>query len=288
MWPSMETKTKKADKNVRQKDREFMDWAQSTHDDRYSTIEEMTGIESIGNTKNRVREMQELARWLEEDDSFGGTDPWRKAATSAAISLSPTSLEFDTPGHNKTPDAGLGFDDDFTIFVSAPAADPHNSHDNDFGRSSPEITSGTLSAALIPPYGELYRSLGSVSDFGDSDDEKREKGDNGDDNVPTQDEIQATSSRIFGFDTTMAEADPGSSLGLRSSGSIPLPDTFSFDSELDTVEDNDPYEMAHFDLSKVVGTLEEMKAEIGRMEDDHERRKAAARVALGLVYGLEA
>jgi hypothetical protein len=278
----METKTKKADKNVRQKDREFLDWAQISQDDRYSTPEKPMNTESIGSTRSRVREMQELARWLEEDDSFGGADPWRKAATSTAISLSPTSGEFETPGH-KTPDGSLGFDDDFTVFVSAPAADLHDSHDNDFGHSSPEMTTRNLSVALVPPHGDLYRSLGSVSDFGDSDDGREN---HSDEDLPTQDEIRSTSSRIFGT----AEIDSELSSGIQSLDSIPLPDTFSFDSlhsELDTSEDEDSYEMAPFDLSKVVGTLEEMKAEIASMEDEHERRKAAARVALGLVYGLE-
>jgi hypothetical protein len=45
--------------------------------------------------------------------------------------------------------------------------------------------------------------------------------------------------------------------------------------------------MASLDLGSVVTALEGMKAEIAGMTDDGERRKAAARVALGLVYGLE-
>ncbi|KAJ7505247.1 hypothetical protein B0H11DRAFT_1904641 [Mycena galericulata] len=50
------------------------------------------------------------------------------------------------------------------------------------------------------------------------------------------------------------------------------------------------YNMAPFDLSRVMSALEGMKAEIAEMPDESrgERRKAAARVALGLVYGLEA
>lgn len=41
------------------------------------------------------------------------------------------------------------------------------------------------------------------------------------------------------------------------------------------------------DLENVIGVLEEYKGEIAGMDDDEERRKAAARVALGVVYGLE-
>lgn len=277
LWPSMETKTK-ADKNLRQKDREFLDWAQSSQDDRYSALEEpstSSGTESFGGARNRVREMQELARWLEEDDSFGRSDPWRTAA-STAVSLSPTSMEIET---GKLPDGHLGFDDDFTGFVSAPAVDPPDSHDNGSGTRN--------MSSLLPPHGDLYWSLGSVSDFGDSDDGKQEKDSEDEDDVPTQEEIRATSSRIFGIaQTAVTETGPGSPSGFRSDG-ITLTETFSFDSELETGRDDDSYEMAPFDLSKVIGTLEEMKAEIGRMENEGERRKAAARVALGLVYGLE-
>ncbi|KAF9013207.1 hypothetical protein BDQ17DRAFT_1536897 [Cyathus striatus] len=48
------------------------------------------------------------------------------------------------------------------------------------------------------------------------------------------------------------------------------------------------YDMANFDISKVISALQHMKAEIAGMENEDEKRKAAAKVALGLVYGLEA
>ena len=53
-------------------------------------------------------------------------------------------------------------------------------------------------------------------------------------------------------------------------------------------DDPDDYEMAPFDLSRVMSALQGMKEEIAGMENEDERRKAAAKVALGLVYGLEA
>ena len=292
MWPSMETRVKKAGRNARQKDQEFLDWAQSSQDDRHSTVEESaihSGTDSLGSNRSRVREMQELARWLEEDDGLVGSDPWSTAASSGAISSLSTSMEHETP---RMPYDELGFDDNFTVFVSAPAIDVSDSHDNDSGSSSPEIITGNLSATLEPPRGVLYHSLGSMSDFGGSDDEKQD-GDNDDDDdgsLPTQEEIRATSSRIFGMSLTAGNIH--SNLSSISSSNL-LTDTFSFDqfdSELATDEDDedkDSYEMVPFDLSKVLGTLEAMKAEIGRMEDEGERRKAAARVALGLVYGLE-
>ncbi|EIN12636.1 hypothetical protein PUNSTDRAFT_124399 [Punctularia strigosozonata HHB-11173 SS5] len=46
-------------------------------------------------------------------------------------------------------------------------------------------------------------------------------------------------------------------------------------------------EAGAFDLNRVFSALQGMKEEIGMMDDEDERRRAAARVALGLVYGLE-
>jgi len=287
MWPSMETKTRIGSRNAQEKDRDFLDWARSSQDDRCSAIGEplnKSDTASPGSTsiRSRVREMQELARWLEEDDSIGGTDPWSTAASSTGSSITPIATEF---ANREMSDSGLRFDDDFTVFISAPAADLNDGDHNNSGLPSPDISAGNLSAGLLPSHSDLYRSLGSVSDFGGSDDGKQGS-DVGDDDLPTQEEIRATSSRIYGIGQTAAEADPlGSPSGPRPAGSIsPISDTFSFESELDR---DDSYEMASFDLSKVLGTLQEMKAEIGRMDDERERRKAAARVALGLVYGLE-
>jgi hypothetical protein len=283
MWPSMETKTKKASKNVQEKDRDFLDWARSSQDDRSSEIEEplnRSDTASLGSTRSRVREMQELARWLEEDNSVGGGDPWAAAASSTGISLSPAAMDFE---NRETPDSDLRFDDDFTVFVSAPAVDLDDGSYNNSGPPSPDLST-------LVPHVDLYRSLGSVSDFGGSDDEKRgnDVENDDDDDLPTQEEIRATSSRIYGIAETTTEPDPGSPSGPRSAGSIlPISDTFSFDSLHSELDRDGSYEMAPFDLSKVLGTLQEMKAEIGRMDDEGERRKAAARVALGLVYGLE-
>ncbi|PPQ85934.1 hypothetical protein CVT26_000002 [Gymnopilus dilepis] len=42
-----------------------------------------------------------------------------------------------------------------------------------------------------------------------------------------------------------------------------------------------------FDLERVLHSLQAMKSEIADIEDEDEKRKMAARVALGLIYGLE-
>ena len=51
-------------------------------------------------------------------------------------------------------------------------------------------------------------------------------------------------------------------------------------------EDGEDGGLGAFDLSRVLGALQGMKDEIAGMTDEGARRKAAARVALGLVYGL--
>ena len=49
----------------------------------------------------------------------------------------------------------------------------------------------------------------------------------------------------------------------------------------------DDFDFDTFDLSRVLSALQGMKEEISGITDESERRKAAARVALGLVYGLQ-
>ncbi|KIJ54709.1 hypothetical protein M422DRAFT_774963 [Sphaerobolus stellatus SS14] len=50
---------------------------------------------------------------------------------------------------------------------------------------------------------------------------------------------------------------------------------------------DDADDFGNFDLSSVLAGLEAMKAEIAGITDEDQKRKAAAQVALGLVYGLE-
>jgi hypothetical protein len=54
-----------------------------------------------------------------------------------------------------------------------------------------------------------------------------------------------------------------------------------------TLGDEDDFGLSRFDLSRVFSSLQVMKEKISEMTDDGERRSAAARVALGLVYGLQ-
>lgn len=240
------------------------DWAQSSQDD----ISPLGGLLQSGSKQHEA-----LARWLEEDDGVSSReDPWRSAADSAAVSTSPTGM--DAP-QSVSPDGGneFGFDDDFTVFVSAPvAAEMEGQGDEDFGDDS--FDSPTRLG--IPDASPLYLSLGSALDLREVDEEKAEPANEDDEDLPTDAEIEAMSSRIFG-------GPMRGKATAESKSHAPMPDAVPLDAGGD-----EEYDMAPFDLSRVMSALEGMKAEIASMEDEGERRKAAAKVALGLVYGLEA
>lgn len=227
--------------------------------------------------------MVALERWLEEDTPSHQQDPWKVASEKDSFVHSPTSdTEIDHVPKS------LGFDDDFSVFVSAPAGEEERNEEGDlsFASSGFGAADDSLNAA---PAGELYHSLGStpnlsdpspvVQDKPDSDDE-----DSGSDGIPTDEEIRAASSRLFGPDFVPPASPPYQS---KDSGEKPsLDEVFGkLDGEFDF--GNPDYDMASFDLSHVMSALEVMKSEISHMEDEGERRKAAASVALSLVYGLE-
>lgn len=51
--------------------------------------------------------------------------------------------------------------------------------------------------------------------------------------------------------------------------------------------DKDDDDEGHFDLTQVLAGLELMKSEIANIQDDNERRRAAAKVALSVAYGFD-
>ncbi|KAG6890597.1 hypothetical protein C0995_006573 [Termitomyces sp. Mi166 len=297
MWPSMKTTSEVDTRSpqTQEHERALLDWANISQDNSLSAVEEMTSISGkqiSARTKAMKREMEELARWLEEDDALRH-DPWKSAVSTGEMSMSPTAMEH---GGKSFGAAGekFGFDDDFTVFVSAPALDATEIS----GRSTPDAPIDGLSPTG-PHAGSLYRTLGSVSDFGGSEDGKD---DDIDDELPSKEEIMATSSRIFG--TSKFPLPPAvetrtnrvkTSITPEGKSSVTAAAKALSDDDLDTfatenfgADGDGSYDMEPFDLSKVLGALQEMKAEIANIEDEGERRRAAARVALGLVYGLEA
>jgi hypothetical protein len=214
--------------------------------------------------------MAELERWLEEDLDLRPSsrnaieeDPWItnrvKSTADLIMSSSPTDLE----GAHRS-----GFDDDFTAFVSAPP-------DGGGGRDS--FDDSFDSDRIAPVHASAsYASLGS--DFGGEDEE-----DDGDDEegLPSQEEIQATYARIFGPNLQSPRTPTANGLSVASSSAT---NRNTSSTTHDPISDSD---VSAFDLTRVLGSLEGMKAEIAGMSDEQERRKAAAKVALGLVYGLE-
>ena len=197
------------------------------------------------------------------------------------MSLSPFDSGSSTPFGMKdhpTSKFSIGFEDDFTAFVSAPAVNIEEGETTPdaFGyrkqQDSP-MPSAIRSGTLEPGSANVrYQSLGS--DFGGSDigDEEPQyesldgDGDSEDDDLPTKEEIRETSGQIFG------KVVAGTPL-VEASSSMP--------------DDSDGDErVAPFDLSQVMNALQQFKSDISGMDDEEERRKAAARVALGLVYGL--
>ncbi|KAJ7134712.1 hypothetical protein C8R44DRAFT_771222 [Mycena epipterygia] len=263
MWPSMQAQVKLKSSGLPKLARPDFDWAQSSRDD----LSPLGGLLQSGSKQHEA-----LARWLEEDDGVSSRDdPWRSAADSAAVSTSPTGM--DAP-QSVSPDGGneFGFDDDFTVFVSAPVtAEAEGPGDEDFGDDS--FDSPRLG---VPDASPLYLSLGSALDLREVDEEKAEPANEEDEDLPTDAEIEAMSSRIFGGPLR------GKAM-TESKSHAPMSDAVPLDAGGD-----EEYDMAPFDLSRVMSALEGMKAEIASMEDEGERRKAAAKVALGLVYGLEA
>ena len=204
------------------------------------------------------------------------------------MTLSPINTGSTTPFGMKDQSTGkfsIGFEDDFTEFVSAPAVnseegettpDAVGHHKQQDTLESP-MPSAIRSGTLEPGSARFYHSLGSASDFGGSEfgDEERlyesldNDGDNEDDDLPTKEEVRETSGKIFGIVPSLTKGDP-----VTATSSMP--------------EDSDGNEtVAPFDLSQVLSTLQQFKTEISGMDNEEERRKAAARVALGLVYGLE-
>jgi hypothetical protein len=239
---------------------------------------------------------------LSTEGSFAATLPWLTANSGKAgggvfspidnMSFSPMDTESTTPFGMKDQPKGnfsIGFEDDFTVFVSAPAVNKEE------GETTPDATigypkqqdtfespmtsairSGTLKPGSAVPV--RYQSLGSVSDFGGSDfgDEEPlyeslddDDGDKEDDDLPTKEEIRETSDKIFG-------KVPPSTKGVPATAGCSMPE----DSDGDEI-------VAPFDLSQVMNALQQFKTDISGMDNEEERRKAAAKVALGLVYGLE-
>lgn len=228
------------------------------------------------------KEMDALENWLQEglDQTQGRAapvkhdrnDPWSTALSHSAAQ----DEDFD---HDDG--SAFGFEDDFDEFVGAPM-------DVTYG---PERRTASSSSSAPP--------RGFTTDFVpfSSTVEKDVLGgfDDNDPDLPSHVEIEEMSKRLFGSASLAPPSTAHTWHRLHSplhGGSADLPDSgiggesgFS-QSGADGLADDDDFEFGAFDLSKVLGALQGAKEEIAGMEDEDERRRAAARVALGLVYGL--
>lgn len=304
MWPSLVQSD--ATRSRKSRARELLDWAreeeeddglkalvspQHDHDDHAQGPSSHIIDQISSQKKSRMqREMDELQKWLEEEEH--GTSS-RKAEADNEAWMHSDLIDMPTTPTIRTSygQEDFGFEDDFTDFVGAPL-------DVQYGgapRANP----------LIPTHtGASYQSLGSFDEHSFSIPHTSAL-DTGDDDVglPSQAEIEETSRRIFGLSPTSAmlhvPPHPHSSRNLDSpaifSTSLASPSSRPHDIPFDTPdssfapddEDDEDFEMGAFDLSRVLSALQGMREEISGMEDESERRKAAARVALGLVYGLQ-
>ena len=314
MWPSLvQSATTSARKS---RARELLDWARAEEaEDGLRALvshgeEEGDADEETTKTKSRMqREMEELERWLEEEDA--GRRKMDDAAAWGAPTPGDAWADVPTPTV-RTPGAGgevtFGFEDDFAEFVGAPIEVSYD-HQPRHDTVAVDVAGGDHGGLSAQHTGASYRTLASGSEFGGSDvfGEETEN----DPDLPSRAEIEETSRRIFGGSldvpsittsrspgkTKEGVSLPGSSSSVLAGGEVqhtgteehehedvayrPLDDD-SFDAD-----DDDDYELGAFDLSRVLGALQGMKEEIAGMQDEDERRRAAARVALGLVYGLQ-
>ncbi|KAL0961451.1 hypothetical protein HGRIS_006396 [Hohenbuehelia grisea] len=314
MWPSM-LPHGRPKLSLRTPNRQPLSWASRSN------------ASSLGDSFDRAisgirlhKEAEDLVRWLEDDPSFrelAKNDPWRSVSEPTTVCASPTSMENALPIHGRTlPEDGqsiLGFDDDFTVFVSAPPIESPTGSGQSTPNASFEFGTPHSSGLAAFQPSALYNALGSASDLGtasedldaprkspltSADEVNAEEDEEG---LPSQKEIAITAARIFGAAGPAPKArsnrKPTSPALERPDdepfGSSPEPpmqsSLFSLDSLLaPPPSDGDAdglYDIGQFDLSRVLQALRGMKAEIASMEDEGERRRAAAKVALGLVYG---
>ena len=288
MWPSMAQSSSPSGSASKRKSRarELLDWAreeeyddglralvQSPLDDTDNpslSTDSTFSLDTKQKTSRMQKEMDEFQRWLEEDESQRvNEDPWACRDEFGSPLTTDSSSDAKTPIATTFPGSGTGFfggdhgfEDDFTEFVGAPM--------------DHELPKPESNRTKKPSF--AYMSLDSELDMSEGDET----------DIPSQDEIQATTRRLFGSSpshlTTSTSASRQqlhlSATNISDLGASPAPST-------STLGDDDESEFPRFDLSRVFSALQVMKEEISEITDDAERRKAAARIALGLVYGLQ-
>ncbi|KAG6332852.1 hypothetical protein ID866_6237 [Astraeus odoratus] len=234
------------------------------------------------------------------DDDFTSFISASLGGAIAETAASPDSSQGQSLWHDRTPPlASMSFSSTFSFDTtvsscSTPNLEEPPDHDTAFLMPGNTSSDG----------GVTYNPLGSVSDFGDVDTDttsqdrasETEHGDSEDEDeeMPTEAEILETSRRIFSAKPLTASPIVGQ---LPFGGAQPdqadlQPHEDDLRGLMTRSSDDDggadaKDELGRFDLQGVLSALQGYKEEIASMSDDKARRKAAARVALGLVYGLD-
>ncbi|KAF8919036.1 hypothetical protein CPB85DRAFT_1430188 [Mucidula mucida] len=250
MWPSMQTSVATSKKSSRpnQRGAAFLEWAQSSFDTTELSPDEadftVPALAPLRTPDKVHTEMEELARWLEDG---GKEDPWK----TSDMSFSPTDLETEgwgdhvSPADDKT--VVSGFDDDFSVFVSAPPAEAKHASEDQSLPDEPSFDEVPFDVSfgsdrLGPADGDImYHSLGSHSDLGDTSQDvpydsldDNDIDTDGDEDMPSKSEIRESAQRIFGSQTAEAESEA----------------------------DAEDFDLAPFDIGQVMSALQGMKAEI--------------------------
>ncbi|KAL5501567.1 hypothetical protein ACEPAH_8827 [Sanghuangporus vaninii] len=196
---------------------------------------------------NIQHELEMLEKWLENDDDEDYENPDDKNGGYTSLDSHEQSFSND-PWTTTTPGV------------------PTNAEgfDDDFTEF--------ISAPSIPS-----RTESKLDDDSDSD-------------LPSEADIQAASARIFG-PTTSTHSSGLECIQNLTGSHLPMPHSASGpDSSHSKSAGSEPeldMDSPAFDLTRILSTLDTMKDEISRMPEGRERRRAAAKAALGFVYGLE-
>lgn len=310
MWPSIVQTQRTTQRKSRAGN--LLDWA--SMEDASGGALLLQNNDALSRQVKMQKEMVALESWLQEDLTATQSKVAQEKDHDDPWSTSTNNLD-----HEGSSEVEHGFEDDFDDFVGAPM-------DVTYGDSrpvqhfqthfAPNIAASSTAApreystSFVTVDGEAVYVEDGYSAFGVEDDDDDENEDD-DPDMPSRAEIEEMSQQLFGSASlglnvpstsdswqqlhsplvhTNSDAlpDPSSSTGEHhESGFEQLQEgESSVDVERDE-EEGEEYEMGAFDLSKVLGALQGMKEQIANMDDEGERRKAAAKVALGLVYGLQ-
>ncbi|KAH8825254.1 hypothetical protein DL96DRAFT_1737852 [Flagelloscypha sp. PMI_526] len=171
MWPNMKQPSKQS--GGYRGLGALLDLTPGSREDSLASIDSLVTRpgDSSEQQNRRQKEMEALERWLEDDvRDERGQDPWKINSEKAGLVHSPVEGTHNIPNpSSSSPKAELAFDDDFSVFVSAPPAESGIAkHGDDISFSSPMFSEND-SGLKAAPLGELYHSLGSTSDLGDMD-----------------------------------------------------------------------------------------------------------------------